>query len=234
MQGALIHIQGHWAQFRKPETNNTPLTHDFLTKTAFIGLIGAVLGIERDELRKLYPSLCDSLLYGVQVRCAVKKVSWAFTLRNVHKPNDPLEKAPRQMEFLSNPNYTVVLGLQDETSRDIFQRFVNAVQKSEACYTPVLGLHNCPAELAWIGDTTFEQAQGKYVTKGFALRSHKLTIDASQPVRMNFERIPTFQDSDWWNVPDRYREVVYSFNDGLVSMEGDHFLSREGDAWCLI
>ena len=64
MQGALLHIQGNWAQFRKPETNNTPLTHDFLTKTALIGLIGAVLGIERDEMRPLFPILCEDIGMG--------------------------------------------------------------------------------------------------------------------------------------------------------------------------
>ena len=202
--------------------------------TALVGLVGAVLGIEREEMRLLFPSLCDGLLYGVQVSGFVKKVSWAFTLRNVHKPNDPLEKAPRQMEFLSDPSYVVALCLKEGSAQDIFERFADAIQKSEACYTPVLGLHNCPAELEWIGGTDFEQAAGKYQTKAFALRSQKTTIDFTQPVRMNFERIPTFQNADWWNVPDRYQEVVYTSNGEQLTMEGDHFRSREGDAWCLI
>lgn len=231
MQGAFLHIQGRWAQFRKPETNNTPLTHDFLTKTALIGLIGAVLGMERDEMRSLYPILCDDLLYGVQVRRLVNKVSWGFTLRNVHKQNDPGEKAPRQMEFLRNPDYTVALVLRDNRSEEIFARFVAAIQNSEARFTPVLGLHNCPAELAWIGLAEFEASQGTYQTQGFALRKHRM-VDTKN-LRVGFERIPTYQNSDWWNLPDRYCEVIYPSDGGSVSMEGEHFASERGE-WCLI
>ena len=49
MKGHQIIIKGNWAHFRKADTNNNPLTHDFITKTALIGLIGAVLGIERKK-----------------------------------------------------------------------------------------------------------------------------------------------------------------------------------------
>lgn len=231
MEGAFLHIQGQWAQFRKPETNNTPLTHDFLTKTALIGLIGAVLGIERDEMRFSFPILCDDLLYGVQVRHFVNKVSWGFTLRNVHQQNDPSEKAPRQMEFLRRPDYIVVLALGNRRSESIFTRFIKAVQNSEACYTPVLGLHNCPAELSWVGASEFEARQGTYRTQGFALRKHRL-VDLSN-LWVGFERLPTFQNEDWWNLPDRYRDVVYPCNGGSISMEGEHFSSERGE-WCLI
>jgi CRISPR-associated protein Cas5 subtype I-B len=50
MKAALIDIKGNWAHFRKAETNNNPLTHDFITKTALVGLIGAVLGKEREDM----------------------------------------------------------------------------------------------------------------------------------------------------------------------------------------
>lgn len=231
MQGAFLHIQGQWAQFRKPETNNTPLTHDFLTKTALVGLIGAVLGIERQEMRSLFPVLCEDLVYGVQVRRLVNKVSWGFTLRNVNQQNNPSEKAPRQMEFLRNPDYTVALALRDVRSQETFTQFITAIQSSEARYTPVLGLHNCPAELGWIGETEFEAGNGTYQTQGFALRKHRL-VDPTN-LRVGFERIPTYQDNDWWNVPDRYREVVYPSNGGSIVMDGEHFRSNGGE-WCLI
>ena len=136
------------------------------------------------------------------------------------------------MEFVRNPDYTVIIALKGVRSEDVFQRFIGFVQQQEACFTPVLGLHNCPAELEWIGETEFQVAQGEYRTKGFALRSHQPKLESG--LRFNFERIPTFQDADWWNHPDRYREVIYPSNGGEVRMSGSHFQSREGDAWCLI
>src|SRR5947209_12195430 len=100
MKGTLISIGGNWGHFKKPETNNNPLTHDFITKTALIGMIGAVLGIERPEMRQVFPQLSEDLGYGVQIRGAVKKESWSFKLRYA---SNLVENRPVQMEFLKNP-----------------------------------------------------------------------------------------------------------------------------------
>lgn len=235
MQGYKLRISGRWAHFRKPETNNNPLTHDFITKTALMGLMGAVLGIERNEMQQLYPVLSEDLAYGVAVRNAVKKQSWGFTMRNANKQNDPKEKAPRPMEFLRDPDYVVALSLRNERSSAVFTRFAAAVRDSEARYTPILGLHNCPAELEWIEEATFEPEQGDYLTKGFALRTHKPSKEFDPTrFRLGFERIPTYQDNEWWNRPDDYREVIYPSDGGDVALSGEHFRSSTGEAWCLI
>jgi CRISPR-associated protein Cas5h len=123
MKGVLFELKGNWGHFRKPETNNNPLTHDFVTKTALIGLIGAVLGKERDEMKQLFPQLSEDFLYGVSVKNSVKKESWSFTLRKVV---DILDKAPKQMEFLKKPENIVALTLKNERSANIFDEFGKA------------------------------------------------------------------------------------------------------------
>ena len=235
MQGIIFAVRGNWAQFRKPETNNTPLTHDFITKTALVGLMGAVLGVERAAMRTFFPQLCDDLLYGVQVNGVVKKESWQFTLRNVFAPNNPNEKSPRPMEFLREPNFTVALALQNERSSAPFTRFAAALQNSEARFTPVLGLHNCPAELEWKQAGEFTPESGSYRTKSFVLRSHRFDAGESfTEFRVGFERVPTFQNDEWWNLPRRYVEVAYPSNGMELAVVGDYFRFDTGDTWCLI
>jgi len=232
MQGLRFRIRGRWAHFRRPETNNTPLTHDFITKTAMIGLIGAVLGVERPDMCVLFPTLCTDLLYGVHVAGAVKKQSWAFTLRNPHRQS---EQSPRHMEFLRDPDYTVALCLHGDRSRDTLRRFSEAVRASESCYTPVLGLHNCPAEIEWLGEEEFTPGSGPYTSSGFVLRTHRPSEEFNfRDFRLGFDRIPTYQDSDWWNLPDMYREVMYPSAGSAITVIGDHYRSRGGETWCLI
>lgn len=235
MVGVKLRVSGRWGHFRKPETNNNPLTHDFVTKTALIGLIGAVLGVERQEMKLRFPTLSEDLLYGVQLNGVVRKESWAFTMRNAYRPNDPAEKAPRQMEFLREPDLTVAVGARDTRSSEFLGRFASAVRRGEACYTPVLGLHNCPAELVWLWEGEFSAASGAYRTKGFALRSHwrREGFDFSR-FHLGFERIPTYQDAEWWNPPDGYREVMYPSSGAEVAVTGDHFFTPAGEEWCLI
>ena len=237
MIGYQMNVHGNWGHFRRAETNNNPLTHDFLTKTALIGLIGAVVGIERGEMRSLFPRFSDQLRYGVQINGVVKKQAWSFTLRNVFKQNDSDGKAPRPMEFLRHPDFTVAFALNDGADvvvSDHLSGFVRAVQASEAKYTPVLGLHNCPAELRWIKEGEIVEESGQYITKGFFLRSHRMTMPVDTAFRLGFERIPTYQSDNWVNLQDRYQDVIYPSNDVAITVEGTHYRFASGEEWCLI
>lgn len=51
MKGFQLEIKGNWGHFKRPETNNNPLSFDIMPKTAFIGMVGAVLGIKREAMR---------------------------------------------------------------------------------------------------------------------------------------------------------------------------------------
>lgn len=230
----LLRISGRWAHFKKPETNNNPLTHDFITKTALLGLMGAVLGVERKKMRGYFPQWSDGLLYGVQVLGTVKKESWSFTLREVANQNN---KAPRAMELLKAPDFLVALASRDESCDNALQRFAQCLEESRACYTPVLGLHNCAAQLELVQRGECALQQGAYTTKGFALRSHRLDrerIDFND-FRLGFERIPTHQNNDFWNHPDAYREVCYTDEGREIALQdGTHYRFGDNSAWCLV
>ncbi len=215
MKAALIDIKGNWAHFRKAETNNNPLTHDFITKTALVGMIGAVLGKEREEMKSLFPQLCDDLLYGVRVNGEVRKQSWGFTLRSASNLYD---KAPKQMEFLRYPDFTVLLALKGVQSGEIFDEYVWSVATGKACFQPVLGLHNCPADLHFVEDGEISNEQsGEFETKGFISSTHQPILPFP---RLSFDRIPTYQDNDFWNLPERYLPVVFPCNGQSVRASG--------------
>lgn len=232
MKGILFELKGSYGHFRKPETNNNPLTHDFVTKTALIGLIGSVLGIERQEMSELFPQLSEDLIYGVCVNNAVKKESWSFTLRNVV---DFLQKAPKQMEFLKSPENTIALALKNETSSAIFDEFVDSIQQSDAKFTPVLGLHNCPAELHFLKSGEFKAKTGNFITKGF-IKEKQLDVTRllTAKFRLGVERVPTFQNNDFWNLPERYEKVIYPSENNEVFATGEFYEFTDGSQWTLI
>lgn len=237
MKGVLIDVSGNWAHFRKPETSNNPLSHDFITKTALIGMIGAVLGVDRTPMKALFPQLSDDLRYGVQVRNAVQKQSWGFTNRSV---DDAFAKAPKQMELIRNPRYYVLIGLQNDRSVALFDQFVGHVQEQQAYFTPVLGLHNCPAELMYLREGTLDLvADGPFETKGFITTTqHKPSVVGVRNFRVGFERIPSFQNDDFWNLPDRYFSVVYpsetETRQHSLSATGPHYTFSDQSQWVLI
>lgn len=234
MKGITFDIEGHWAHFRKPESNNNPLTHDFITKTALIGLIGAVLGLRRDAMKLLFPVLSEDLLYGVEVCDDVRKISWGFTVR---KAVNPLESSRKRFEFIKEPRYRIALGLLNNRSEEIFGDFARAIELSEARFTPVLGLHNCPAniEAETLAQGAFEDASGSFQTRAFiALEKVVKHNFARYAFRVGLERIPTYQN-DFHNAPDKYKRVVYPSNGNTIAVEGEHHrFTKDGSAWMLI
>jgi len=232
MKGVRLHIKGNWAQFRRSETNNNPLSHDFITKTAMIGMIGAVIGKDRREMKSLFPILSEDLKYGVQVINEVKKQSWGFTFRSV---SNAWEKAPKQMEFIRNPDYEVVICLVAQRSEPIYNEFVAYCKEGKACYEPVLGLHNCPAEIEFIDEGLVEYlAEGTFETKGFVTNKHVPDKVGSTIHRIGFDKIPSFQNDDFWNLPERYVAIIYPSGGNSIKICGEYYVFNKQSKWSLI
>jgi CRISPR-associated protein Cas5 subtype I-B len=208
MKGFQFIVSGAWGHFKKPETNNNPLSHDLITKTALIGMIGAVVGYERSDMKRIFPILSEDLLYGVCLLCPVKKTSWRFTSRKAINPT--AGGSPKGFEILKNPSYLVSLALKDARSNQTFDDFKDSVRKGEAIYTPVLGWHNCPASLKWKSEGIFsEERKGLFLTKGFVLVEEHTIETVDRTFRLGFDRLPTHQNDDFWNNPEYYKNVVY-------------------------
>lgn len=221
MDALLLNISGNWGHFKKVDTNNNPLTHDFITKTALIGLIGAVNGIERKEMKNLFPQLSEDLSYSVAVNKHVRKESWGFTLRSV-KVN--LEKAPWQFEFLKSPDFTVVVALKSDRSKGVFDVFSENVKNGNACFNPTLGLANCPADIAYLDyGMLSEKKEGAFVTQGFISKNHEIDIENGFDFRIGFERVPTHQNNDFWNDPEKYAELAYCSGGGTFNVRNGEF-----------
>lgn len=236
MKGILLNIKGNWAQFKKPETNNNPLSYDLITKTALIGMIGAVTGKDREQMRELFPVLSEDLKYGVKINNEVKKQSWGFTFRQV---GNMWEKNPKQMEFIKNPDYDVIIALNNHRSESVFTEFATYCKEGKACYQPILGLHNCPAEIYFKEEGEIEFISEKnrdsmFETSGFVNpESHFPDMSGIHLQRIGFDKIPTHQNNDFWNNPDKYVAVVYPYND-TIKVSGDYFEFNKNSRWWLI
>jgi len=236
MDAITFKIYGNWGHFKKVDTNNNPLTHDFIPKTALIGLIGAVNGIERSEMKKLFPQLSEDLLYSVALNNHVRKESWGFTLRSV-KVN--LEKSPWQFEFLKHPNFTIVLGLGNARSRNVFNEFCDNVKNSNACFQPTLGLANCDAEIEFVDSGKLSDIKiGAFKTQGFISKKHEIEIDETFDFRIGFDKIPTFQNNDFWNDPEKYAELAYCSGGNMLQIKkGEYYemqTSKQISQWYMI
>ena len=235
MKGFQLIIEGNWGHFKKPETNNNPLSHDLITKTAFIGLIGAVIGIEREEMKSVFPRLSEDLLYGVQLLSPVKKVSWGFTSRKAISPTTA--GSPKYFEFLKNPAFLISVALCSDSSSSTFEQFKTYVKNEEAVYPPVLGWHNCPANLKFNSEGVFSELKNEsFETKGFVISGEYKLNDITGSFRIGFDKMPTFQ-KDFLNPLEKYKHIIYPDYPNSLSVTGEFYeyqSSKETEQWCLI
>ncbi|MCQ2195327.1 MAG: CRISPR-associated protein Cas5 [Paludibacteraceae bacterium] len=234
MKALQFEVKGEWAHFKRPETNNNPLTHDMITKTALIGMIGAVLGIERREMKSLFPILSEDFIYNVQLLNPVKKISLGLTSR---KAFSTVEKAsPKSFEILRNPAYVITLALSNERSLNIFNRFVTAVKEESAIYTPILGWHNCPAEIYYKSEGKMSEIQeGEFQTNGFVKAGEYTPCNLTSEFRIGFDKLPTYQNDDFWNLPEKYVQVIYPDYPHSISVKGKYReYSVTSEKLCLI
>lgn len=229
MQGFQFIVEGNWAHFKKPETNNNPLSHDLITKTALIGLIGAVLGIERSEMKNKFPQLSEDFLYAVQLMKPLKKISWGFTSRTAINPTAP--GAPKYFEFLKDAEFKVSLALKNKSSEQDFNNFKEAIRNEECIYPPVLGWHNCPANLKFESEGEFSEIQkGEFETKAFVIAGEYSPKGFTGNFRIGFDKLPTFQNNEFWNLPERYKQVIYPDCPNSMKVEGKYF-QYQGKSW---
>jgi CRISPR-associated protein Cas5h len=240
MKGLIFNIEGNWGHFRKPETNNNPLTHDFITKTALVGLIGAVLGKNRYEMNDLFPILTDGLIYGVQILNDVKKFSYGFTSWGVKgsSPKPAKYQVRKRMEIIKDPNYKIALAVKNNDAEKYFDEFVFALKNNIAKYTPVFGIHNCPANLdsqsVSEGNFIEKESDDFEISSFVALNYQELTkISQTKHFHIGIDRIPTYQ-KDFYNPLDKYVTVAYPSNGETVKAKGKFFEFNDESKWALI
>ena len=112
------------------------------------------------------------------------------------------------------------MALQNEESLKEFDGFVNAVKKDESVYTPVLGWHNCPANLVFESEgNLLDMKIDDFETSSFVSTNHKPKISGS--FRIGFDKLPTFQNDDFWNLPEKYKQIVYPDFPNKIKVSGE-------------
>lgn len=148
----------------------------FPTRSALVGLLGACLGIDRDDRQSL-DRLGQGLDFTVRVdrmawrpersegHCQVKKTSVKMTdyhtvleARRANRSPKPGETIETRREYLFDASFTVTVGERGETAFGL-DRIAAALKKP--VYTPFLGRRSCPITRPLFFEEWQDAANGK-------------------------------------------------------------------------
>lgn len=167
----IFDISSEYGHFRKFNTTTSPLTYSVPTRPAIAGLIGSIIGIERETGPNKYsegavplPELLSrqNASIAVQLLAPVKKTNIGFNListknfRDYFNINDKDAKGSikdtyrrTQIEFelLKNPSFRIFISWEN---KDLFQKLIENVKLNRTHFTPYLGLSQFTAQLKFV------------------------------------------------------------------------------------
>ncbi len=153
--------------FRKNFTTTNALTFSVIPRSAVEGLIGSIVGIDRES----FPRLLESSKIAVQLMSKVRKINmkymhinhdWIYGPLNrylsgrqfiLQKMRAPMSTAA-SVELLVNPFYRIYV---DTNSEDINNNLASNIRNKQSYYTPYLGGSSYICSLRYIGEYEYEK-----------------------------------------------------------------------------
>ncbi len=139
-------LEGDFAAFKDPSVTTNQTVTIIPSKSALIGLLGAMLGVKRsnsifgDMYSEGYLDLLKKTSVGIKVRSQVAKCTF-FTN---HRSLKEAKTKPYKTELLVNPKYTVYV----KSTKDVNQTLLDRLKDNRFVFSPMLGHAYCPARIS--------------------------------------------------------------------------------------
>ncbi len=212
MKVVVFDIWGDLALFRRFDTNTSILTYSFPPPTAVLGMLGAILGLDRDD----YIEQLSGTRIGVGLLHPVKKMRMAVNYTNTKGRDMTGRKGRTQIpaEFVKDPAYRLYI-----VNEAIQEDLVAMVKGHKSVFTLSLGLSELLANFQYVGLYTCEQSSGKGVVSSVIPTSVVDSIDFFSdlgiPKRMVKERVPVVMKPD--RTVTKYEDVIVEENAETIS-----------------
>jgi CRISPR-associated protein Cas5h len=210
----IFDVWGDYAHFRRFYTTTSPLTFPIPPRTALCGLIGAIIGKEKEHNEYLKYFALNEASIGLRLLNPVKKIMIAENLIHTKNAKGPgmnliTERTQINFEFLRDQKYRIYFHHTDE---DIYQQLKENLINHKSVYTPCFGLSENIANFEFVGEikVKLETNEG-YVQINSVLPIEK--IAEKQGINFNIEgeyfsvRVPIELNLD--RVVTKYSDIFF-------------------------
>ncbi|MCW0484167.1 type I-B CRISPR-associated protein Cas5b [Gaoshiqia sediminis] len=231
----IFDIRGEYGHFRKYNTTTSPLTYSIPTRTAIAGILGAILGMEREIRDGVYPEGAEPVQeffskeradMTIQIMRPVKKENIGFNLINTKTSFYDLTRAGRtqiEFELVKDVHYRIYLSMADKLK---FEELSERIANKRHHFTPYLGLAQFTAQVDFVQRATANNvsSNGEFAEIITAVNMSKL--QGEPPVE--FQREYFYSANNMPIEMNRDREVL-EYSEVLIEKNGNPLRVRVPD-----
>jgi len=235
-----IDISGKFAHFRKFYANNTALSYFIPPRTTIMGMLAALLGMEKDSYYQAMAS--DKIRLGIRILCPLKKSFHRLNLLKILGSSDfrgrqgrvqtPFEIVSGSSMGKDDVKYRIYISFFEE-GKDVFEELKNALKGQNFTYNLTMGTANFSANVVQFQlhekeHISIETPTADYLTVHSAIcteRVERIGFQKNQKLLVEEELIPVdFKENNNRELA-KIRRVIYSINKEPmpVILKSDYF-----------
>ncbi len=156
MKIVVFDIWGDLGHFRVPYTTSSPLTFPVPPKTALYGIIGAILGYDKDSYLEKFQNNNWKFAIGIKreittIRIPENLINTKVVKMFARMPKGKSCRTQINFEFLKNPYFRIYAV---SSKKEELYKLEKLLREHKSKYTVSLGISECLANFKYIG--TFE------------------------------------------------------------------------------
>ncbi len=231
----IFDIKGEYGHFRKYNTTTSPLTYSIPTRTAIAGILGAILGMEREIRDGVYPDGVEPVQeffskersdMAVQIIRPVKKENIGFNLINTKISFYELTRKSRtqiEFELVKDVHYRIYLAMEDIAK---FEELTERIENKRHHFTPYLGLAQFTAQVDFVQRATANEVASNGAFTEIVTAVNMSKLQGEPPVE--FQREFFYSANNMPIAMNRDREVL-EYSEVLIEKNGNPLRVRVSD-----
>lgn len=230
-------ISSEYGHFRKFNTTSSPLTYAIPTRSALAGVLGAILGVEREASDGTFPDgvipvnelfAAGNADIGIQILNPIKKTNIGFNLLDTGKAASSFfnikNRTQIEFELLKDAKFRIFLHLKEDKIAEELAERIEAVNHH---FTPYLGLSQFTAIVEWQGqvEATLEVSDSEYIAICTSINLSKL--EEKRPIKFEQASYTT----DTMPMGMRRDRVITEYAEVLIERTGKKVLVNTPNYW---
>ena len=141
-------LAGQFAAFRDPSVTSNQTVYHVPSKSAVVGLLGAMIGIQRENssLGPAYGSNYIDFFSTTSIGMRYESESRKITYFTNHRSFENATMKPFKKELLENPQYRIFVLIDNDSEE--FKKLKSSIFENRFVYSPYLGHAYCPAVIS--------------------------------------------------------------------------------------